>query len=143
MKGDLEITPGVVIPGRCLQFAFARSGGPGGQNVNKVETKVELRFDVRGCDTLSEGQRALIFAKLGNRITGAGELIFSCDVHRQRARNADEVIERFRDALANALRKPKRRVATKPSHGSRRRRLAAKKRRGDIKGLRGKPAEPD
>jgi ribosome-associated protein len=108
-----------------------------------VETKVELRFDLRGCATLTESQRALITAKLGNRITAAGELIFSCDVHRQRARNAEEVIERFRVAIANALRRPKRRVPTKPSHGSRGRRLAAKKRRGDIKGLRGTPSEPD
>jgi ribosome-associated protein len=136
MKGDVQLSSGLVLPGSCIELNFARSGGPGGQNVNKVESKVELRFHLEACTALTAEQKQRIADKLHGRLTQKGELLFVCDVHRERGRNAAEVLERFREAMARALARPKVRHATRPTAGSRRRRLQSKRKRSAVKGER-------
>ena len=97
---------------------------------------MELRFQLDACTALSPEQRQRIADKLRNRLTGSGELLFVCDVHRERGRNAAEVLERFREAMERALARPRPRHATRPTAGSRRRRLDAKRRRASVKGER-------
>jgi ribosome-associated protein len=118
---------------------FARSGGPGGQNVNKVSSKAVLRLPlVRFAEVagLSEAEVQRARARLGRRLNERGELVVSVQDTRDQARNRDLAVRRAAALVAGALRQPKRRVATRPSAGSRERRLAAKKRRGAAKRLR-------
>ncbi|MDX2166602.1 MAG: alternative ribosome rescue aminoacyl-tRNA hydrolase ArfB [Deltaproteobacteria bacterium] len=130
---DLPITDTIVIPASELALSFARAGGPGGQNVNKVESKVVLRFDVRQSAALSEAARARALAQLAPRLTRDGVLVLSCAVHREQSRNREAVLQRLRLLLAEAVRPPKRRHKTKPTAASRERRIEAKKARGRLK----------
>lgn len=134
----LFVRPGVVIPADELDVRFARAGGPGGQNVNKVETKVDLRFRPAASRALTEDQRARILARLGGRLTLEGELIVVSTTYRDRARNIEDARERLANELREALKVVKARRATKPTRGSDRRRLDTKRRRSDTKrGRRG------
>ncbi|MCY2960046.1 MAG: alternative ribosome rescue aminoacyl-tRNA hydrolase ArfB [Planctomycetota bacterium] len=129
----LFVRPGVVIPAEELDVRFARSGGPGGQNVNKVETKVDLRFRPSASRALTEDQRARVLGRLGGRLTTEGELIVVSTTYRDRARNIEDARERLASELREALKTVKARRATKPTRGSDRRRLDSKRRRGDTK----------
>jgi ribosome-associated protein len=133
VREPLEIRPGLTLPAEEIAVEFARSGGPGGQNVNKVETKVVLRFDVAGSRVLDDAQRARIASRMRSRMNGRGELLVACDEHRERARNWNAARERLAALLREALRVEKPRRATRPTAGSVRRRLGSKKRRSERK----------
>ena len=134
----LRINDDLSIDDDELRFEFARSSGPGGQNVNKVETKVRLLFDPRGSRSLNSRQRALIAERLATRITKAGLLYVTSQRHRTREANRKATIERFVDLVAGALEEDEPRVPTKVSKAQRKRRLESKRRRSHKKAMRGK-----
>jgi ribosome-associated protein len=129
----VEINKRLSIPEDELSFSASRSGGPGGQNVNKVNTQVMLRFDVANSPSLSEWQRSRIMERLPTRITKDGELVLRSQRHRTQAANRAATIDRFAELLRDALRQQKPRKKTKPSRASKRRRLEEKKKQGQKK----------
>jgi ribosome-associated protein len=119
-----------------LIFATSRSSGPGGQNVNKVSSKVELRFDLAKTLLLSEEEKQIVFRKLKNKINKDNELILVSQAERSQLMNKSAVSEKFYTLLSAALTKPRKRTATRPSLSSKLKRLEGKKYRGFIKKLR-------
>ena len=136
----LEITRTLSIPTAELGVAFSRSSGAGGQNVNKVSTRVEMRFDVAQSISLSEGQRAILLERLASRLTATGVLVVNSDRHRTQGRNREDCQERLAAILAQALKPPPpKRRKTHPGRAAQRRRLDAKKRQGEKKSSRRRP----
>ena len=129
----VEIDGGPSIPEDELTFAASRAGGPGGQHVNKVASRVTLRFDVEGSPSLDEGQKRRLMTRLRTRITNDGVLVMHCRRHRGQAANRAELVERFAKVVAEALRPRRARKKTRPSAASREKRLEEKRRRGRIK----------
>jgi len=129
----LDITPTLAIPDDELVERFVRSGGPGGQNVNKVATAVELRFDVAGSPSLPEAVKARLLARRDRRLTAEGVLVISAQRFRTQDRNREDARERLAALVAAATVAPKKRVATKPSRASKERRLGAKRERASVK----------
>ncbi|UOQ73622.1 alternative ribosome rescue aminoacyl-tRNA hydrolase ArfB [Hymenobacter cellulosilyticus] len=121
-----------------LQFQTSRSSGPGGQNVNKVESRVEARFHIGNSQLLSDEQKQTLLAKLASKLTTEGELLLTAQEDRSQLRNKEIVVQKFYDTLRKALHKPKARKATKPSKGAVRQRLESKKKHGEKKANRGK-----
>ena len=130
---DLQITGTVAIPLSELRYQFSRSGGPGGQHVNRTETQVELTFDVRATTSLDESQRARVLGRLGSAVDSRGVLHLTCQTTRSQSRNRAEVTERFQRLLRQALHVPRSRRATRPHRAAVERRLQEKRRAGMLK----------
>jgi ribosome-associated protein len=136
----IVVTPRIVLDERELEETFVRSSGPGGQNVNKLSTAVQLRFDVRRSPSLPDDVRARLERLAGSRLTGEGVLIILAQRHRTQERNREDARERLIELIRRAAVAPTPRRPTKPTFASKRRRLDAKVRRGRVKSLRGDPA---
>jgi ribosome-associated protein len=143
MEENLYIREGVTIPGGELGVTASRSGGPGGQNVNKVSSRVTLRWNLRTSAALDEAQKRLVEAKLASRITADGELVIHADKHRSQYLNRESARARLAVLVREALRIPVPRIPTRPSRGAKRRRLAGKKRRAEVKRSRREPGADD
>ena len=122
-------------------FSASRSSGPGGQNVNKVSSKMELRFHILNSQLLSESEKEILTEKLANKINNEGFLVLTCQTSRSQLTNKEEVIEKFYALLTKALKPRKKRVPTKPGKGSIERKLKEKKKIAEKKYRRKKPDE--
>jgi ribosome-associated protein len=138
---DLKVTERLTIPGRELRESFARSGGPGGQHVNKTETKVVLRWAPGTSEVLSDEDRRWIAGRLARKVTGDGDLVVTSDRTRDQTRNREDARRKLAALVRRALERPRPRKKTRPSRGARERRLGEKKRRGRIKEQRRGPAD--
>jgi ribosome-associated protein len=136
MSEPLVIDAVVTIPAAELSWTAVRASGPGGQNVNKVASKVELRFDVEGSRALTEDVKARLRALAGSRIDNAGRLLLTSQLTRDQARNLDDARVKLAALVKAALHPPRKRKATRPSLGSKRRRLESKRRQGEKKVMR-------
>lgn len=133
MPRPLVVTPDVVIPAGELQMSFARSAGPGGQNVNKVSSKAVLHWQVRTTPSLPVDVRRRFVERYANRINVEGELVLAADEHREQSRNHDACRERLREMIVAVLRPPRRRVKTRPSRAAVERRIQSKQRSSEKK----------
>jgi ribosome-associated protein len=136
MSTPYQILPTLEIPPSEISFSFARSGGKGGQNVNKVETKVELAFDVLNSPCLTIAQRQLLLQKLASRLDSNGILRITSQNHRSQIQNRNDTIEKFTALLTKALTPEKKRTKTKPTKSSKEKRLNAKKQQSEKKSAR-------
>ncbi|MFJ4222836.1 alternative ribosome rescue aminoacyl-tRNA hydrolase ArfB [Microbacterium sp. NPDC089695] len=140
-RPGLRVSGALTIPEAELSWRFSRSSGPGGQGVNTADSRVELVWDAANSAALSEVQRTRLRERLGTRLVG-GVLTIAASEHRAQLRNRDAARERLATVVAEAIRPPAPpRRATKPSRGSKERRLTAKHRRTDVKQLRRRPPE--
>jgi ribosome-associated protein len=136
----IRVTKSIAIGEDELEERFIRASGPGGQNVNKLASAVQLRFDVRGSPSLPDEVRARLARLAGRRLTREGVLVINAQRHRTQERNREDARERLIELIRRAAVAPIPRRATKPTAGARERRLQSKKHRGSIKSLRqGKP----
>jgi ribosome-associated protein len=137
----IEVTPEIVIDESELAFSFARASGPGGQNVNKVETAVQLRFDVIHSLSLDDAMKQRVKRLAGTRLTKEGVLVIFARTHRSQERNRQDALARLLRLIAAAAEKPEFRLKTRPGLATRERRIETKVRRGETKRLRRMPVE--
>ncbi len=138
----LRINDTITIEDWELAESFMRASGPGGQNVNKVSSAVELRFEAARSPNLPGPVKTRLKRLAGRRWTTDGALVLQCDETRSQVRNREIIRDRLAELIRKATHVPKRRIATKPTLGSKKRRLKSKKQRGEVKALRGK-VDPD
>jgi len=140
---DLEVNPQVIIPGDELQEQFIHASGPGGQNVNKVATAVQLRWDVSASTVLEDGAKARLMRLAGSRMTQDGVLVLDARRNRSQERNREDARDRLAELVRQSLVVPRKRRPTRPTAASRRRRMDTKSRRGETKRLRGRVSDTD
>jgi ribosome-associated protein len=136
MSRPVVVSDRVVVPGEELQIHFARSGGPGGQNVNKVNSKAVLRWRVTTTTALPRDVRARFLERFASRVTSAGDLVLSADEYREQARNREACRERLRQMILQVLAPPRKRIKTRPGRAANERRLQRKRQQGDKKAQR-------
>jgi len=141
--GKIEITPWIAIDEGEIRCDFVRSAGPGGQNVNRVATAVQLRFDVGASPSLPEDIRQRLVRLAGRRVTKEGVLVIDARRYRTQERNRRDALDRFIDLVRRAAERPRVRRSTRPSQAARLRRLEAKRRRSERKRLRHSVPHPE
>lgn len=139
--GDIPLAAGVTLPRSALRFQYSRGGGPGGQNVNKLNTRVELWASVDGIAGLTDAARQRLRQFAGKRLTQLDEVHLVADTHRTQDANRKEVIARLTELCIKAAREPRKRRKTRPTQASKQRRLEHKQRRSVIKQFRRSPGE--
>lgn len=138
----IVITPGIALPDHELEFRFVRASGPGGQNVNKVATAVQLRFDVHNSPSLPETVKTRLRTLAGRRLSSDGVLVIDARRHRTQERNRDDATRRLAELIRAAATRPAVRIPTRPTRASKQRRMNDKRRAGTRKRLRRTP-DPD
>jgi ribosome-associated protein len=141
MADPIRVNAGVVVPASAISMRAVRSSGPGGQNVNKVASKVELRVDLFRIEGLTDAARARLLAATAGRRDGEGRLLLTSQRTRDQGRNLEDAREKVRRLVAAALVAPRRRRPTRPTAGAREKRLREKQRAGEKKRLRGRAHE--
>ena len=134
----LEVTESIKIPHEEFEWSFARAGGPGGQNVNKVSSKAVLHWDITASPSVPDFVKERFRSFNRKRLTNDGKLVMTSQKYRDQERNKEDCLEKVAELVREAARLPKKRVATKPSAGSKRRRLEDKKRQSQKKAMRGR-----
>ena len=132
----IQISDTLAIDENDIEMDFIRSSGPGGQNVNKVSSAVQLRFNVSGCAALSQAIRERLKKIAGRRMTSEGILVIKAQRYRSQEQNRQDAVDRLVEMIQKALAAPKHRRSTRPTAASKKRRLATKRRRSELKRLR-------
>lgn len=143
MAEPIPVTDSMAIEPAELDESFIRASGPGGQNVNKVASAVQLRFDLRNSPSLPQAVKARVARLAGSRLTKDGVIVITADSYRNQQQNREDALERLLELLRQGAVVPKRRRPTRPTLASKQRRLAAKSQRGNIKRLRTRRPEED
>jgi len=139
----LDVTPAIQIPESELRFSFARSSGPGGQNVNKVSSKAILHWPVATSPSIPDDVRERFLARYGSRVTNEGEVVITSERYRDQPRNVQDCLDKLREMLLAVAKPPRRRRKTKPTKGSIERRLQSKREKSEKKERRRSPRTND